>query len=299
MTGLVLALDLGGTRLKAGLVDGATAQVHAATTAPTKDLDGDAALELLRRMATELLDGQRVAGIGVCVPGVVDGGRIVSLPGKFPGIVNRDIGAGLAQAGMPVTVVNDAIAYGAGEAVYGAGAGHQRVVVMTVGTGVGVCVLEDGQPLGRGPLGGGILSGQLPLGVPDQGARDTSGNSGTVEAVCRAAALVAEATGRGSTATDVRTVYDRAASGEAAAVAAVEHYRWWLSRGIVALSHAHTPSRVVLGGGPMTAGNPVLPGLQECVDAQLWPGYRVEVALAALGDHAALVGLAHLAGGAR
>ncbi|HEX9889654.1 MAG TPA: ROK family protein [Nitriliruptorales bacterium] len=295
----IVALDLGGTRLKAGVVDLGAAVTDAVTNAvtdavteSTEGLDAEAAIDLVRRTVGRLADGG-CSGIGLAVPGVVDDGVVTALPGKFPGLEGRDLAAAVAVDDLPVTVVNDAVAYAVGEAAYGAGQGARRVVVVTIGTGVGVCVIEDGAPLGAGPLGGGTLGGQIPIGEPE-GPTDTSGRRGTIEARCRAEALVAYAHDQGVDTTSPRDLYAAARAGQPGAVAAVATYRGWLVRAVVALAHAHAPEVLVLGGGPIQPGAPVLDGLPDAVSAELWRGYEPVIRPASLGDHAALLGLATL-----
>lgn len=287
----VLAFDLGGTRLKAGIVvDGAVLDHDTRTVPP----DFAGAWQILLEIGERLALSHAFDAVGLCVPGIVEHGTITSLPGKLEGIVGVDLVARLTQTwGRPARVWNDAIAYGVGEAADGAGRGASRVVVVTIGTGVGVCVVEQGRPLGDGPWGGGILGGQIPIGIRSEG-RDTSGHQGTIEAGCAAARLLDLARQAGSQHASVETLYQAHAAGDESALAAIEAYRRTLARALVALAHAHAPDRIVLGGGPMTRDNPVFPGLAAAVTAQLWPGYRVELALAELGDVAALVGLARL-----
>lgn len=246
-----LAADLGGTRLKAGLlVDGA----------PTDVAVVDHGGEWLPALRSALVSSG-ADELALCVPGIVDGGRVVALPGKLPGLENASL-TGLLGVRVGV-VVNDAVAYGVGEAVRGAGVGLSRVVVVTLGTGVGVVVIEDGSPLGRGPLGGGILGGQLPLGG---GGVDSTGRAGTIEALCRADALTAHG---------------------------IDVYRADLVRALTALCLAHAPDGMVVGGGAAQPG--LLDGVEEQVRAGLWPGQSVVVRVAALGDAAGLHGLAVLA----
>ena len=289
----ILAFDLGGTRIKAGLVAADTGAVVATTGAATPP-DAEAALTLLDEVGRGLLAGDACHGVGLSVPGLVDDGWVVALPGKLDGIVGRDLRGLLASTfAASAVVANDAVAYGCGEAVFGAGRGDRRVVVVTIGTGVGVAVIEDGRAVGSGPLGGGILGGQIPISEPD-GREDTSGRRGTIEARCRAQRIVDEANDAGGDYDSVESVYAGHASRDAATRAGIAAYRRWLARALVALTHAHAPSTIVLGGGPMVADNPVVEGLQDLVDQGLWPGVAVALRLAALGDSAALAGLARL-----
>jgi len=290
---LVLAFDLGGTRLKAGIVDVTTGTVLARRTVDTP-VGADAALALLARVGRELLQARApVEAVGLCVPGLVDQGRIFALPGKLAGIVGVHLSARLQiEFGREAIVINDALAFGLGEVAFGAARAAHRVVVMTIGTGVGVAVFEAGRPLGDGPLGAGTLGGQIPVFEDETGPTDTNGKRGTIEARCAAVRIVEVARGRGVDVDDVAGVYARAALGDAAADAAIAAYCRDLGRSIVALAHAHAPSLFVLGGGPMQPTSPVFTGLAEAVRAALWPGYEVDIVAAACGDDAALLGVA-------
>ena len=246
----MLAIDLGGTRIKAGLVPGGHVE---AVAHDSRTLSGALACleDVLDRVAPH---GSDV--VGLCLPGVVDRDRVVALPGKLQGAVGFDLVGWLtACTGGRAFVVNDAVAYAVGEAAEEPG----RTLVVTIGTGVGTCVVEDGRPLGKGPLGGGTLIGQLPL--TEDGPTDTSGRRGTIEAWCRA---------------------DR-----------VDElgYAGMLARGMAALCLAYAPDTLVIGGGG--ARQELIAGLD--LAPLLWPAQQVTVRAARHGDAAALLGLAALA----
>lgn len=264
----IVAVDLGGTRLKSAVLTGG---VPGPVTAVAHGGDWLPALRVAVSGAS---------AVALCVPGVVSSGRVVSLPGKLPGIENADLAELL---GLPVLlVVNDAIAYGVGAAT--ACSEHGRVVVVTLGTGVGCAVVEDGRPLGRGPLGGGVLGGQIVIGE-QSGPIDTSGAQGTFEARCRADSLVASVPG----AVDVASAYALVAAGNPDAVQGFSDYRSWLVRGLAALCLAHAPDCAVVGGGAARAE--LLDGLEHELRAHLWHGQSVVLRLDELGDAAALHGL--------
>ena len=246
----MLAIDLGGTRIKAAVVPGGEVDV---VTHDSPTLSGALACpeEILERVVP---DGCEV--VGLCTPGVVEADRIVALPGKLDGAVGFDLVAWLtACTGGRAFVVNDAVAYAIGEA----GDQPGRTLVVTIGTGVGACVVEDGRPLGRGPYGGGTLGGPLPL--TGDGPTDTSGRAGTIEAWCRA---------------------DRVDD---------PGYPEMLARGMAALCLAYAPDTLVIGGGGAR------PDLIDSLDLAplLWPGQQVAIRAARHGDAAALHGLAALA----
>lgn len=292
----MLAFDLGGTRLKAGIVDPDAGLVRERRVVPTPARAEDA-LACLSRVGAELLGTTRAAAVGLCVPGLVEAGRIFALPGKLDGIIGVDLGTRLRREfGCPAAIVNDAIAFGLGEVAFGAARKHDRAVVVTIGTGIGVGVYERQRPLGRGPLGGGLLGGQIPAFDDSAGPTDTNGKRGTIEARCAAQRIVDAAVRHGCPAADVADVFAREAAGDAAARAAIAEYRRDLARALVVLAHAHAPEVIVLGGGPMQPNNPVFEGLGTMVQEALWPGYRVGIVTAACGDDAALLGIASLLG---
>ena len=260
----LVAVDLGGTRLKAARLDpGHPVPTDVMAIEHLDDWRG-----ALQRVLRDLGPVERLA---VSVPGVVEDNKVVTLPGKLPGIEGADLEAML---GIPITLINDALAYGIGEAVHGAGRGHQRAVCVTLGTGVGVAVIEAGRPIGKGPLGGGILGGHLPLAGGD-----------TFEARCRAEALAKAVPGG----RDLLHAYELLRQGDRDAQEGFASFRAALVEGLTALAVAHAPSVVVVGGGAAQPG--LLDGVEDAIAPRLWPGHAVEVRLAELGDAAALAGL--------
>jgi glucokinase len=288
----VLAFDVGATRLKAAVV--ADGRVGPVQSRPTRGLDGGAVVALLTATSVEMA-GDGVDAVGIAVPGIVDSGRVLALPGKFEGLVGTDLATMVGESlSARAVVVNDAIAAGVGEAVAGAGEGHQRIVMMTIGTGVGTAVVEAGRPLGSGPWGGGLLGGQIPIADATVGPADTNGHRGTIEALCAADRLLDPELGL-TTVPDLLAAWERR---EIGAVAIVAAYRRSLEQALVALAQAHAPSVIVVGGGPVsTAADWLLDGMAHAVRQRLWPGHDLDVVPAALGDAAALVGAASLAAG--
>jgi len=289
-----LAFDIGGTRVKAGIVEaGAVTGLRVEPTGATFD----EALGVVGRLGDALLAENPAAHVAACVPGIVDGdGTILALPGKLSGAEGASVRDFLAaRFSLPATVCNDAIAYGAGEAVLGAGAGFDRVVVITIGTGIGVTVFEGGRPMGKGPFGGGALGGQVPIAGEEGLYQDTSGRTDTIEAYCRVDRIVDFSRDAGGTATTPRDVFIALRAGNQSAIDGVGRYRQGLTRALVALAHAHAPDILVVGGGPAGPGSPLLDGIEGAVNERLFGTYRTRVRLAAGGDSAALLGLGQMA----
>jgi glucokinase len=301
----VLAFDLGGTRIKAGIVRGAT--VSSLLIEATNDArDGADVLAGLLRLGRRLGDEHAVAAVGISVKGIIDAQRgvILDVKERLVGLIGRPLAAIVArELGRPV-VENDARMYALGEWRHGAGRRSDNMVCLTLGTGVGSGVVVGGRLL-RGPRGvGGILAGHV--GVQSDGPVCTCGNAGCLEALIGTAGflhLAAEALARDPAQSALRhapltaqRIFEVAAAGDAPAHALAQRFATYLGAGIVTAIHAYDPDVVVLGGGVMHSFAPFLPDVQAYVDAHAWtvPRGRVRVVPAALGDAAALIGVAAL-----
>lgn len=290
---MIIAFDLGGTRLKSAAVS-SSGEVHRLRV---DDTGGhfDQARTKIAEIGREIISDGDFSGVGLCVPGLVKDNVVVSLPGKLEGVEGFDLEAFLSsEFELPSVVTNDAIAYGAGEATFGAGAGHDLVVVVTIGTGVGVTATNKGIPVTDGVFGGGILGGHIPISEATSGPTDSNGRPDTIEASCAAHRIVERANAAGGSYERVEDVYEAHESGEAPAQQGIWAYRQDLTRALVALAHAHGPEAIILGGGPLAPGNPLLEGLEDQVNERLFGSYRTAVKPAALGDAAALCGLARI-----
>lgn len=154
---MYVGIDIGGTKIATAVVDTATgsvmSDVHSIAT--RAELGGAEVLQRIIGLAQHEVAQARqagfdIAGIGVGSAGVVDPetGSILAATDIMPGWVGQPLGAALVQATrLPVQVTNDVMAHGIGEAVWGAGAGHQRVLACAVGTGIGGAIIVDGMPV--------------------------------------------------------------------------------------------------------------------------------------------------------
>ena len=156
--GVVVACDVGGTGIKAGLVDVA-GQVHHPRTVPTPVVDGDgdatakAVLDQVAGLVDELAalaagaGGWQAAGIGMVVPGLVDAAAGVARYAENLGWRDVPFGARLGEiTGLPVAFDHDVRAAGAAEQQLGAGRGHRDVAFVPIGTGIAAALVLDGLP---------------------------------------------------------------------------------------------------------------------------------------------------------
>jgi glucokinase len=164
MREVVIAVDVGGTTIAAGLVtpDGEVIDERRVPADPA----ARATLATLERLIDELRPraGDRtVRGIGIGVPGPVDGGRVASEVPHAPDLADRPLADLLrARFALPAYVDNDVNALALGERRFGAGRGTRSLVVLAAGTGIGCGIILDGR-LVRGVNGFGGEFGHTPV----------------------------------------------------------------------------------------------------------------------------------------
>ncbi|HUS44260.1 MAG TPA: ROK family transcriptional regulator [Ilumatobacteraceae bacterium] len=245
-----------------------------------------------------VVDGRRVVGVGVGVPGLVR--RADHVVSVAPNLQWRDVdfAALLASSlgiAVPVAVGNDADLGAQAEATFGAGVGAAHVVYVSGEVGVGGSVVVNGERQG-GRSGFAGEFGHLP--VDPAGVRCGCGSIGCWETVVGERALLDRAgldVDGGTTA--VGELLERAAAGESRALEALAEEGRWLGVGIAGLINAFDPDVVVLG----TLFNRILPSVRPSLDAEIARrrihglDRSVPVVGAAFGRDAALLGAAELA----
>jgi glucokinase len=300
----ILACDLGGTRLKIGVVrDG---RVLAQAVEPAHSQLGLAPqLPVLKAAWLRQLDGLKLtltdcAGVTVAFPSLIDQptGRILAAYGKYADAMALDLREwARAELGLPLAIENDARMALIGEWRAGAGQGCDNLVMMMLGTGLGVCALVEGRVL-RGKHGqAGVLGGHLT--VRYGGRRCNCGNLGCAEAEASTAFLrqLAEESpewGRSSlrsaAALDYAQIFAQAAAGDACAAALRDHSLLVWGSLAVNLIHAYDPEILILGGGIMASAGVILPAVADHVNRHAHtPWGKVRVVPSTLGDQAALV----------
>jgi glucokinase len=312
--GYLLGFDIGGTRLKSGVVapDGTVDRV----TLDDTDRGGfeDTVLPLLRDHARRHLEatGPGCIGIGIALPGIVEtsfGSRY--LPGKVLGIEDFPLRESLeAEFGVPVACTNDGAAATLAEWRFGAAQGVDDVVGVTLGTGVGSGFVVAGRPFATSNLGNGVSVGHFT--IETGGRLCLCGNRGCAETLVSASALVgrlrdaltrkvpsmlADRYRDDPRAVGLPALVEGARAGDLVCLEIVDAFRRDLGATLVTAIHAYNPSVVVLAGGPMSAADLFLPQVQAYVDehAFIFPkGRRVELRVAQLAEHAGVLGAAAL-----
>lgn len=308
--GNVLAVDLGGTRIKLGVVRDASVLAQDVIEAQARGglaaRLGEIEAALRRLCESNNVSLGSLSAIGMAFPSLIDprSGKITSTNDKYPDAKGFDLtGWARSAFGLPIAVENDANAALAGEWQFGAGRGTRSCVIMTLGTGIGTSAVIDGVPL-RGQHGqAGNLGGHFI--VNPFGRKCTCGGTGCVETeasewvlptIAREHPGFAESRLASADPLNYRAVFELAADGDAVAREIRDRsIRVW-SAAAVSMIHAFDPEVVILAGGIMKSPEPTLSMMQRFVDDNAWVGWgRVRVVKGEHGDAAALLGLGYLA----
>jgi glucokinase len=309
---LAIGVDVGGTKVAAGVVD-AAGKIIERIRRPTPAASPAGTEQAIVEVVTELRDRHDVVAIGIGAAGFVDETRSVVM--FAPNLAWRDEPVKKRveeRLGCAVLVDNDANAAAWAEARFGAAQDHDHVLLIAVGTGIGAGLVLDGR-LYRGRWGAAGEPGHYRV-VPD-GRLCGCGNRGCWEQYVSGNALVAEARefarrtpgaaarllqlGGGSVeGIDGPTVTRAAIEGDAAALRCFEIIGHWLGTGLADLAAILDPGCFVIGGGVSEAGNLLIgPARAAFADGLTGAAYRphAEIRLAELGTDAGLIGAADLA----
>jgi glucokinase len=303
MTGPVVAIDLGGTRVKVGIVaDGA---VTRRAMVPSDSATGlRPKLPVLRALVDDLLAGQQPAAVGIALPGIVDRRtrRLLAINAKWSDAPDMDLAGWVRDNwGTTLIVENDAVSALAGEWHHGAGKGCDGVVMLTLGTGIGAAAVVDGRLL-RGSHGQAAIAGHLT--VEANGRICTCGNRGCAEAEASMSVLpeLAQADSRFATSDlaaaatlDYAAVFDLADRDPLSRDLRDRALRIWSALS-VSVIHAYDPEVLVIGGGVAAAEEQLFGPIAEYVAQHAWtPWGSVAIEPSQCGVDAAVLGLAAIA----
>ena len=306
-----IGIDLGGTNIAVGAVDDGHAivsRVSVPTLAyrPAAEVVGDMGDAVEAALAKAGLSIGDCRSIGIGSPGTCN---------SAAGVVERAYNLGWDHVPVcrmleerfhvPCRLSNDANCAALAEQVAGAAVGHDNVVLITLGTGVGGGIVADGQLL-EGVGGTGAEVGHTVLVL--DGEDCTCGRKGCWEAYASATALIRQGKraaaaqpesllagyGEGLTGKDV---FDAASAGDAAAQAVVDRYCVYVAAGITDLVNILGPEKVLIGGGISRQGERLLAPIRAYVAANCFGGHDRTppvIECARLGNEAGIIGAAAL-----
>ncbi len=308
---LALGIDIGGTKVAAGVVDG-LGNIRDELRRDTPGRDPRAVEAVIVELVHELGARHDLHSVGIGAAGWMDldGGTVVFSP--HLAWRNEPLRENLESLlNRPVTLANDADAAAWAEWRFGAGRGRDRLVCLTLGTGIGGALVVDGR-VERGSFGmAGEFGHQI---IMPGGHRCECGNRGCWEQYASgnalgrearelarakspmAAELLAAVDGHAADITGT-LVTELALAGEATCGELVEEVGDWLGLGIANLAAALDPALFVIGGGLSAAGDLLLAPARRAYAKNLTGrGFRQEAVItgAQLGPAAGLIGAADL-----
>ncbi|RLK61492.1 ROK family protein [Actinokineospora cianjurensis] len=288
-----IGVDVGGTSVRAGVVDDAGVVLATAHGSSREDVDDE-----ICRVVGELRAEHAVIAVGLAVAGFVASDRRTvlfapHLPWRASAVADR-----LAQRiGLPVVLEHDANAAAVAEYRFGGLRGARVGLLVALGTGIGAALLIDGSVY-RGAFGVAPELGHLRL-VPD-GRECPCGKRGCWERYCSGTALAATARDMGAAESTGREVAQAARAGDPLALAAVDEMARWLGDGLALVADVYDPEVVVIGGGVSGSADLYLDKAVDRYRALMTgTGHRpvARVVRAQRGDEAGMVGAAALAAG--
>jgi glucokinase len=315
-----LGIDLGGTKILAGVVDLESGKVLGSSRKKTHAERGAQAIaERMQEVAQEAFDAAKlpasasVSGIGVGAAGQLDHQHGVVLASPNLPFENFPLAEQLqSRFNLPVRLANDVEAAAYGELYHGAGKGCPLFVCVFVGTGIGGGIVQDGK-LFRGASG---TAGELGhMTVVAGGRLCPCGSRGCLEAYASRTAMTHAIAGEikrgrpsvvkaeleaGTGVLRSGHFADAIAAKDELVMQVVHEATEYLAYGLASIINFYNPQKIILGGGVVEAIDVIFDrATQRAREIALpSPSQTVEFARAALGDNAGMVGAATLAAGA-
>lgn len=310
-----IGCDLGGTNLRAAIVDVESGVVLHSMSVPTLAREGyEVVMRRMADMFVNLLASVQISrddigGIGIGAPGVLDLERgetlfLPNLPGTWPHVPLGPTISGLV--GLPVALLNDVRSITFGEWRFGAGRGVDTMAVLAVGTGIGGGLVINRQlHLGIGGTGGEL--GHMVIDF--NGPRCGCGNYGCLEAFASGPAIalmgmravsqglttrIGELCGYNLNLITPELIAQAALMGDEFAIDVFEKAGFYLGVAASSICAAVGPQKIVIAGGVAHAGRLLLEPMERTMRARVrvMPVERVQIVSAKLGDDAGVIGAA-------
>lgn len=311
-----VGIDLGGTNIKAGLVDETGRIVYKESVKTHAERDAAAIVKDMGQLALRVIANAGVAdgpvqAVGIGSPGTPSNTAGILVYSSNLPFRNAPIRQDIRQIiDLPVYIENDANVAALAESAFGAARGSRHSVTITLGTGVGGGIIIN-RRIYSGFNGAGGEIGHMVIHT--DGEPCPCGRRGCLESYASATALareteraarmcpgsllnrlIAENNGRA----DGRTAFRGMRQGDLAAAGVVDRYIQNLAEGLANIVNCLMPEVMVIGGGVCNEGDALLLPVRERVASLIYPAVGVpmpEIRLAELGNNAGIVGAAMLA----
>lgn len=309
---LVIGVDIGGTKLAAGVVDDRL-QIHQRLQRSMRGQDTPALLDTIATAVQELVNTTHgeIAAVGFGIPSLIDRRSGTSVVAVNLPLTDIRFGALMAERlDLPVFVDNDGNVAALAEHRAGAGVGVEHMLLIGLGTGIAGGLILNGE-LYRGWIGSGAELGHMVIDINGPRCQGNCPNHGCFEAMASGTALAREArliasvqpeSALGLAVRDGREidgplVTELAYDGDTAAREVIQLIGERLGVAIASYVNIFNPEMVIVGGGVMGAGEMLLEPARAEVQKRALPPSRdnVRIVAAEFGAEAGMVGAAALA----
>jgi glucokinase len=286
----VLAVDVGGTGIKAEVLDEDLAPLTTRTTPTEPERGPDAVVETILRLCTEMAGDAEA--VSLAVPGLVDAEQGIALWSANIGWRDVPLRKLVEQRlGISATVVHDLAVGGFAEARIGAGAGVADQLFIAIGTGIAGAITAGGHPITVGHGQAGEIGHVI---VEEGGPLCGCGAHGCLEAISSAAAIARHYAARSGTQRTTAEIADRLGS-DPVADEIWDNAVQALARALVSYVSLLAPSVIVVGGGLAESGAKLFEPLHAAMAARVTFQQLPALVPAKLGARATVIGAGLLA----
>lgn len=292
-----VGIDLGGTATRFVTTDahGAVLRSHISST-PSSAIEIELEAFLVNAIV-ETRGKYPITAIGVGASGPISPEGTIENPDTLPAFTGVDMPAMLSRAfRVPCFIDNDAVTAALGEAIYGAGRGFENILMLTLGTGIGVSMLEHGEPV-RGSDGQHPETGHMSIGgpaAPCYCGRDTCWEqAASRKALQRTSTSLLDDPSNSSR--DIDTMAARAYGGDSIAVRMFDEFGTRLATGAATLLAVYRPEILILGGSGSTYSQYFGRALQVALDGMTGTFPPPVISVSGFGEYGGAIGAAALA----
>lgn len=278
MTDVVIGVDLGGTRLRAGRLDTQLTMLERTEKLTEADEGLEATIERIKTIIRKVLpeDKSTLLGIGISVPGPCNPETgVVVAPPNLPGWIDVPLADILKQEfGVPIYLGNDANVAALAEVSVGSAQGYKHVIYITVSTGIGSGIINDGRLI-LGKTGIGSEAGHMVMLV-ENGRVSTLEKEGAGPALARQAkeriqagdtSILVDMSDNDLDKIDGKMLNDAVKAGDTLAIEIAKRGGRIVGFGLANLLHIFNPEVVVIGGGVSYIGDLWFDEVRKAVQA--------------------------------
>ncbi len=259
-----VAIDIGGTNIKYGLINEAETLVEAHEMPTEAHKGGPGIMQKVESIVASYLEKGPLAGICISSAGMVDPdkGEIFYAGPQIPNYAGTQFKKVLEEKfSLPCEIENDVNCAGLAEAMSGSGKGAKIALCLTIGTGIGGCLIVDGQVF-HGFSNSACEVGYLHL--PDGAFQDVASTTALVN-------YVAELHGEETEHWNGRRIFKEATEGNKLCIEGIDRMVGYLGQGIANICYVVNPEVVILGGGIMGQEAILRPRIQAALQDALVP----------------------------